>query len=240
MKTRTLAALTAAIAVAAPAAAQAHVTIQPPEAAAGGYARLDVRVPNEQDDAGTTAVAVKMPDGVVSASYEPRPGWTVKVTKKRLATPVEVHGEPIDEQIDTVTFTGKGEDGIIGPGQFVDFGLSVRVPDGKAGDKLAFPATQTYENGDVVRWIGPEDAEKPAPTLTLTAAADEHGGTGAGAAAEDASAHENASAATPVSAAALDGKASDGLALAGIILGTVGILAGIAGVLIARRPRLTA
>ena len=51
-----------------PAAAGAHVTLQPTEAPAGGFARLDVRVPNERDDAATRKVAVQMPPGFASAS----------------------------------------------------------------------------------------------------------------------------------------------------------------------------
>jgi hypothetical protein len=33
-----------------------------------------------------------------------------------------------------------------------------------------FPANQTYSNGEVVRWIGPPDADEPASRVTLTAA----------------------------------------------------------------------
>jgi uncharacterized protein len=40
-------------ALVAPAAAQAHVTVQPNHAAAGAFTRLDVRVPTERDDAST-------------------------------------------------------------------------------------------------------------------------------------------------------------------------------------------
>jgi periplasmic copper chaperone A len=46
----------AATALAAPAAAQAHVTLQPTEVPAGGFTRLDVRIPNERDNADTTKV----------------------------------------------------------------------------------------------------------------------------------------------------------------------------------------
>ena len=46
-----------AVALALAPAAGAHVTLQPEEAPAGGFTRLDVRVPNERDNAGTTKVA---------------------------------------------------------------------------------------------------------------------------------------------------------------------------------------
>ncbi len=55
-------------------AAQAHVTLQPKTAPAGGFVVEDVRVPNETDDAVTTKVAVQLPDGFAEASYQTVPG----------------------------------------------------------------------------------------------------------------------------------------------------------------------
>lgn len=165
-KTLLIACATAALA--APTAAQAHVTLQPDEVPAGGFTRLDVRVPNERDDASTTKVQVKFPPGFIFASYEPVPGWTAEVAKRKLAKPVESHGEQIDEEIDTITWTGDGPQGEIGPGQFQDFGLSLGMPD-EPGKALVFKSLQTYSGGEVVRWIGPEDGDEPAPIVTLTA-----------------------------------------------------------------------
>src|SRR5262245_59058049 len=102
--------LTAAIAaatLAAPAAAQAHVTLQPSEAPAGGFTRLDVRVPNERDDAATTKVQLQLPDGFAFASYEPTPGWTVKVQKAKLPEPVKTDDGEVTEGVKLVTWTSK-------------------------------------------------------------------------------------------------------------------------------------
>ena len=145
-----LPAAVATAALAAPAAAQAHVTLQPNEAAAGGFTRLDVRVPNERDDAATTKVRLQLPDGFAFASYEPVPGWKVNVEKGKLAEPVKTDDGDVSEGVKLITWSSaKG----IPAGAFEDFGLSVRVP-GKAGDTLTFKAVQTYSNGEVVRWIG--------------------------------------------------------------------------------------
>ena len=230
MRRVTLAA--AAALLAAPAVAQAHVTIQPPEAPAGSFTRMEVRVPNERDDAGTTKVQVQMPDGFASVSYEPVPGWTVKVTKEEAPEPIDLHGEEVTEQVDTVTFTGDGKQGIIAPGQFQDFGISVRTPEGEGGEKLTFKAVQTYESGEVVRWIGPEDADEPAPTVTLTAAEEEHGAAAAG---------EEEVDAQPVAATTTsgsdDGGGSDTLAIVALVVGALGLVAGIAGLMAGRRGR---
>jgi periplasmic copper chaperone A len=226
--------LAVAAALLAPAAAAAHVTVQPSTATAGGFTRLDVRVPNERDDTGTVKVDLKLPPGFPAASYESVPGWTVKVAKEKLAKPVKVDGFDVTEQVGRITWTGHGKQGVIGPGQFRDFGLSVAMPKGKPGSKLTFKALQTYQDGEVVRWIGPGDADEPAPTVTLTAGAagGGHGAPGQPAAGDDAS----TSAAAPARATD-DDSGSDGLAVTALVVGALGLLAGIAGLAAARRAR---
>lgn len=231
MNRRTIIAAAALAATAlAPATAGAHVTLQPKEAPAGQYVRLDVRVPNERDDAGTRKVQVQFPPGFASASYEPAPGWDVEVKMRKAAEPIEQHGETVDEEVDTVTWTGKGEDGVVPPGAFRDFGLSVRIPE-KPDTDLTFKAIQTYQGGEVVRWIGPADGDEPAPTVRVTAAADDGHGAGAG----DTAQTEDTAA--PAAAVAEDGDdgGSDGLAIAALIVGALGLVAG--GAALATRRR---
>jgi periplasmic copper chaperone A len=219
-----------ALALAVPATAAAHVTIQPNAAPAGGFTRLDVRVPNERDDTGTVKVDVQMPPGFTSASYEPVPGWSVKITKRKVDEPIEVEGLELDEEIGRITWTGDPErGGIIRPGEFQDFGLSVAMPDGAPGSKLTFKALQAYQGGDVVRWIGPEDADEPAPTVTLTAAAEGggHGAPGAAAASEPASA--------PASSPPAGDDDGDGLAIAALVVAVLALIAGVAGLVTRRR-----
>ena len=218
--------------LAVPAAAQAHVTVQPPELPAASFTRVDVRVPNERDDAGTTKVQVQMPDGIASASYEAVPGWTVKVDREQAPEPIDLHGEEVTEQVSTVTFTGDGKQGIVKPGEFRDFGLSIRTPEGQAGDTLTFKAVQTYEGGEVVRWIGAEDADEPAPTVTLAAVEEEHGAAAGG----DKADAEPAAAATTTDGD--DGGGSDTLAIVAIVLGALGFVAGIVGFMAGRRARV--
>jgi uncharacterized protein YcnI len=86
---RAVAALAAAAALALPAAASAHVTLQPSTAPAGGFARVDVRVPNERDDSATTKVDVQLPPGFAFVSFEARPGWKVTVEREKLDQPVK-------------------------------------------------------------------------------------------------------------------------------------------------------
>lgn len=165
-----IAVLAAAAALSVPAGAQAHVTLQPNTAAAGAFTVLDLRVPNERDKGSTVKVDVQFPDGFAAVSYQPLSGWTVKVIKKKLATPIQTDDGPITEGVSRVVWTGSRKGlGKIAPGQFMDFPISVQIP-GKAGDTLTFKALQTYSNGEVVRWIGPPSADEPAPRVTVTAA----------------------------------------------------------------------
>jgi uncharacterized protein YcnI len=212
-----------------PAMAQAHVTVQPTSVPAGGFVRLDVRVPTERDDAYTKQVALRLPPGFAEASYEPVPGWSVKVAKTKLAKPIQTDDGPVTEQVSTITWTGHGTEGRIPPGAFQDFGLSVQVP-GKAGDTLTFKALQTYSDGKVVRWIGPSGSDAPAPSVTVTAA----GGTSAGGASAPA---QSGGAKASTSSEAADGSGSDTLAIVALIVGALGLAAGGVALASARRAR---
>jgi periplasmic copper chaperone A len=205
--------------------------VQPDEQPAVGFARLDVRVPNERDDASTIKVEVKFPPGFAEVATEPVPGWTAKVTERKLADPMTTdEGDRITDQVDTITWTGDGKQGAIGPGQFQDFGLSVALPD-KPGTSLTFKALQTYTGGQVVRWIGPPDAEQPAPQVELTAAArDKHGAPG-----DDAAETRPAAHVETTSGGDGDG-APTWLAALGLAIGALGLATG-GGALAAARRR---
>lgn len=206
--------LVAITALAVPDAVSAHVTLQPNEAPAQGFVEENVRVPNEQEKANTTKVQLQLPDGFVSVSYAPVPGWSVKVTTKKLPKPIKTEDGEVTEQVSGITWSG----GKLEPGQFIDFPLSVQIP-GKAGDTLTFKAIQTYDNGDVSRWIGPPDASEPAPQVKVTAAEGETAST------------------TPASTSKDSGNNDDSntLAIVALIVGALGLLAG--GAALATRRR---
>jgi periplasmic copper chaperone A len=174
MRKSLIAAGAAAAILAAPAVASAHVTVNPREAAAGGFTVLNVRVPNERDNKGTVKVDLRLPDGFYFLSYKKVPGWKVKLTRKKLDTPVDLGGFSVSERFTRIVWTGNpNKGGIIRPDQFEEFPISVRMPDGNAGDQLVFPAFQTYRGGERVAWTGGPDADEPAPRITLTAPVEE-------------------------------------------------------------------
>ena len=155
------------------AAASAHVTIDPDTAEAGGDAILHFQVPNESESANTVKLEIAMPEGVILPFVlaQPVPGWTVSVDTSPLETPIETDDGTVTEAVTQVTFEG----GKIAPGQFQLFDLEVGPLPDAAGTTLAFPAVQTYDDGEEVRWVdrseaGQPEPEHPAPTLTLTSA----------------------------------------------------------------------
>jgi periplasmic copper chaperone A len=202
--------------------AAAHVTLNPSEWEAGGFARFAIRVPNERDNANTTKVTIRFPEQVISASFQPVEGWKRTVKMARLDEPIDDEGEQITERIDTVTWSG----GRIRPGEFQEFGVSFQVPEEPPGTELAFPAIQTYSGDEVVRWIGPPDADEPAPTVAVTEAAPEEG--------------ESAPpAATPAQDAGAGGNEEEGggdtLSIVALLVGLAGLAAGLVALWRGRR-----
>jgi uncharacterized protein YcnI len=139
--------------------AAAHVTIPNP-LTKGGFGIVTLSVPNEVDSADTVKVEVKLPTDVDLAfvSPQPKPGWTIATTTRHLSQAYTTDDGQVTDAVDTVTWSG----GSIPPGQFDTFSLSVGpLPTNKS--ELAFPAIQTYSDGQVVSWIDVAPAKGPEP-----------------------------------------------------------------------------
>ncbi|MEU6977643.1 MULTISPECIES: YcnI family protein [unclassified Streptomyces] len=219
----------ATLAVSSP--AFAHVSVQPEGAAAkGGYATVNVKVPNERADASTVKVEVSFPTDHPLASVMPQavPGWDVTVSKSKLAKPLTLHGKSITEAVSKVTWTATDKG--IRPGYFQKFPLSLgRLPED--ADELVLKALQTYSNKEVVRWIEPqakgqEEPEHPAPVLHLSAATgDHHGGATATKAPDAKPAADDTHASEKAAEAHAAGHGSEKwLGVAGIVLGAAGLV----------------
>ncbi len=225
----------AALALLAPAAAQAHVSIHPNEVPTGSFATLDIRVPNEMEKADTVKVSVQVPPGFLDVSPEYLPGWSVEVKTSKLAKPVKTDDGEVTEEVKQITWTAEGGQGGIPPGQFLSFPISTEIP-GKAGEELSFKTLQYYDNGEIVRWIGPPDSDEPAPQVDVTA----EGGVlqdvaGSETAPPKPGAEASAEGATQSSSGS-GGGASKGLGIAALILGALGLGAGSAALIRSRRP----
>lgn len=166
--------------LALPGLAQAHVTVQPGTAEGGGFSVVAFRVPNERDDVSTTQLKVTLPEDQPIGSVQTTPvsGWKITTVTRHLDKPIEMFGEQLNTVVSEVTWTAT--DGGIRPGQFQDFNLSLgQLPE---SGKLVFNALQTYSSGEKVNWnqvsADPSvEPEHPAPTLTITPAAEQGSGT---------------------------------------------------------------
>lgn len=153
--------------------ASAHVGVSSPDATAGGFGKLVFRVPTESPEASTTRIRVTLPESTPFAfvSAQPKPGWAVAIEEEDLAEPITVGETTLTTAARTVTWTATGDG--IAPGEFDEFALSAGpFPE---SDQLSFPAEQTYDDGETVRWdepttAGGEEPEHPAPTLELSSA----------------------------------------------------------------------
>jgi uncharacterized protein YcnI len=116
-------------------------------------------VPTEKENATTTKVVLTVPDGFNIDSFDPSPGW------KRTAV---TKGSGENTQVTSVTWTGgkvpTDEDAFF---QFIG--------GAEKAAKLSFDVEQTYSNGEVVNWSGPESSDTPAPIVNVSS---ELGGSG--------------------------------------------------------------
>ena len=87
---------------------------------------------------------------------------------RKLATPIPSDDGDITEEVSKVTWKPTSKAGWILPGQFEEFGLSMRIPNRPNSVLTSRPARPTA-GGEVVNWNGAGSAEAPAPTLTVTA-----------------------------------------------------------------------
>jgi periplasmic copper chaperone A len=245
MRVSKISVLAAAGMLLAPAAAEAHISLHPNTIPAGAFATLDVRVPGEQEGAHVTKVDLLFPPGFTSADYENTPGWSTRVIETKLATPIKENGETISTEVSQIIWTWAGPLGEVNNAQFINFPLSLAIPEGTAGKALEFRAVQTYSNGQIVHWIEPGlTAEHPSPRINVTAkggviqdvagpeAGPEAGQTGVG----------KSTPAAPSAAftRSSGGGASKGLGLAALIVGALALLLGLGALLMARRARTAA
>lgn len=203
------------VGLAAPAWAHIEPTVE--EAPAGGELTFALVVPHGcDDDTGTVKLEVQMPDGVESATPQFLPGWEATVDD---AGPV------------VVTWEG----GPLPHDQFMEFGLSVGLPD-TPGETVLFPTIQTCESGEEVSWIeetpeGGEEPEHPAPAIALTEAeGHDHAEEGEEHAEEDEHAEDGAT-----DTISSDDSDSNGVAGLALILGMLGFLLGGYAVISSRR-----
>ncbi|HEV7591221.1 MAG TPA: YcnI family protein [Longimicrobium sp.] len=153
-----LCALAAAALLGAPALAFAHAVVFPRRAEPGAYERYLLRVPNERG-VPTGRVEIRFPAGLRVVSFGDVPGWTVEVKKDASGA-----------------ITSAVWWGTLPPERFVEFPFVAVNP--KAGTRLVWPVSQTYQGGERVEWNGAPDSKTPASVTEIAAAPTDGGDTG--------------------------------------------------------------
>jgi uncharacterized protein YcnI len=138
-------------ALALPAAAFAHAKISPPVGLKDQGQVYTLAVPTEKENAFTTQVEFTPPSGFSIDSFVPTPGW------KRT---VQQSGSGESAVVTKVTWTG----GHVPTGEDAAFSFLGRP---SAAKTYSFGVRQTYSDGSVVDWNGPESSDTPSPTLDV-------------------------------------------------------------------------
>jgi uncharacterized protein YcnI len=129
--------------------ASAHARLSPPVAVAKELQLFTLAVPTEKANAQTTSIELTLPAGFSIDSFVPAAGW------KRV---VQTTGSGDAAVIQKVTWTG----GSVPTGE--DSAFSFLAIAG-ASKTYTFSVRQTYSDGSVVDWTGPESADAPAPVV---------------------------------------------------------------------------
>ena len=114
---------------------------------------LTMAVPEERDpDTHNVGVTVALPASWTAVSCKANAPWTCALVAPSGANPAQIQWtrNPAPPPVpDDVTFVFTVHTG--GPGSY------------------PIPVNQTYNTGEIVRWIGPPNAGEPAPVLTVSA-----------------------------------------------------------------------
>ena len=144
-----LATLAAALVFAGSAAAHAHVS--PSTGLANTDQLFTLSVPTEKEGLTTTAVELTPPSGLEIDGFLDATGW------KR---DVQTSGSGEDTEITRVAWSG-------GAVPHDDAAIFQFVGSADSAKTYSFKVRQTYSDGTVVDWAGPESSDTPAPVVEL-------------------------------------------------------------------------
>jgi uncharacterized protein YcnI len=136
------------------AGASAHARVSPPVSVSGKLQLYSLAVPTEKENLTTSKIVMTVPAGFGIDSFVPPPaGWTQQVQQT---------GSGDSAVVTKVTWTGgktpTGEDSLF---QFLAQPASSKT--------YTFQVQQTYSDGSIVDWAGPESSAAPAPTIDAKA-----------------------------------------------------------------------
>lgn len=121
--------------------AQAHITLETPQAEAGSYYKAVFRVGHGCAGSPTRELVVTVPEGAQGAKPQPKPGWVVATETAPLTTPSTSHGRTLTEDVRTVRWSG----GPLADAHYDEFVLRVKLPEQPG--TMHWKVSQVCENG---------------------------------------------------------------------------------------------
>jgi len=139
-----------AIAVIAPASASAHARVSPAVSLSGELQLYSLAIPTEKAGLTTSKIVLSVPNGFgIDSFVPPPPGWRQQIQQT---------GSGDNAVVTKVTWTGghtpTGQDSLF---QFLAQPAQAQT--------YTFQVQQTYSDGSIVNWSGPESSDSPAPTI---------------------------------------------------------------------------
>jgi len=142
----------------------AHASFKDSEGGSGEIITNAFKIGHGCDGMDTDIITIKMHPDVIWTKPEQTPGYEISTTMRAVDPPQSVFGYPVTETIDTIVFTG-----LLPDDQFRYFGFSTKLPEVEVDTILPFVIEQNC-NGTIMAWNETEEnAERPAPTLTVIA-----------------------------------------------------------------------
>ena len=139
------------VALVAAAAASAHARISPAISLSDKLQLYSLAIPTEKTNASTTKIVLSLPTGFSIDSFVPSPGW------KRVERST---GSGENAVVTQVTWTG-------GHVPTEEDSLFQFLAQPAAPGTYTFHVQQTYSDGSIVDWAGPESSAAPAPTIDV-------------------------------------------------------------------------
>jgi periplasmic copper chaperone A len=125
--------------------AQAHASLETPEALPGAYYSAVLRIGHGCQGSATHTVSVRLPEGLQGAKPMPKAGWELNVRKEPLKTPYDSHGRTVTEDTVEVTWKARSREAWLADAHFDEFTVRGRLP--QAPGPLWFKVKQLCETG---------------------------------------------------------------------------------------------
>lgn len=142
-------------------AAQAHITLDQPDAVAGSAYKAVFKVGHGcEGGTATREIVVTLPEGLRGAKPMPKPGWTLTIRQRPLKVPYDSHGKAVTEEVAEIRWTARSETDWLLDAWYDEFVVRAGLP-AEPGE-LWFAVRQVCSQGEW-NWAERPSADNPKP-----------------------------------------------------------------------------